>query len=219
MKRYTINLQLESPTLVGSGEGFGAIIDTDVVFDEVGLPFVPAKRIKGCLRDSAEEVLEYFGKAGIDLPVAAVSETFGAPGASSSAPVYFSSLFIEDYERNRAWFEYLLAAKKYDDILSKERILDAFTQIRRQTAIGSDGIAYNHSLRTIRVVNNNVRFVGDLHIEGDDITILNTLLLACMNFRRMGGKRNRGFGKVGCLLFDGEKELSINELLEEKCTH
>jgi CRISPR/Cas system CSM-associated protein Csm3 (group 7 of RAMP superfamily) len=218
MKPYTLKLELMSPTLIGSGEGFGAVIDTDVVFDEVGLPFVPAKRIKGCLLDSAKEVQAYFNHAGIKLPVA-VTEAFGIPGAASSAPVYFSSLFIEDYESNKVWLEYLLAAKQYGDVLSKEQILGTFTQIRQQTAIGVEGVAHDHSLRTIRVLNKGLRFQGALHMEGDDSDILNTLLLACLNFRHMGGKRNRGFGTVRCLLFDDEKELSINELLEESCTH
>ena len=39
MKTLTIELKLLSNTLIGSGEGFGAIIDTDVVFDETGIPY------------------------------------------------------------------------------------------------------------------------------------------------------------------------------------
>jgi CRISPR/Cas system CMR subunit Cmr4 (Cas7 group RAMP superfamily) len=60
MKTYTLKLTLLSPCLIGSGEGFGAVIDSDIVFDEFGIPYIPAKRIKGCLRDSAIEVCEMF---------------------------------------------------------------------------------------------------------------------------------------------------------------
>ena len=51
MMNHKINVKLKSDALIGSGEGFGAIIDTDVVFDEVGIPYIPGRRIKGCLKD------------------------------------------------------------------------------------------------------------------------------------------------------------------------
>jgi CRISPR/Cas system CMR subunit Cmr4 (Cas7 group RAMP superfamily) len=60
-----LELHLESPVLIGSGEGWGSVIDTDVVFDEVGLPFIPARRVKGVLRESTLELLEMFVISGI----------------------------------------------------------------------------------------------------------------------------------------------------------
>lgn len=47
MAVFTFNLELLSDTLIGSGEGWGATIDTDVVFDDFGLPYIPARRVKG----------------------------------------------------------------------------------------------------------------------------------------------------------------------------
>ena len=67
MNNYKLVLELKSPTLIGSGSGFGAEIDTDIVFDELGLPYIPSKRIKGCLRDAIKEIEEMFSLAGVDL--------------------------------------------------------------------------------------------------------------------------------------------------------
>ncbi len=212
MKKYRLKLELESSALIGSGEGFGALVNTDVVFDEVGLPFVPSKRIKGCLRDSATEIDE-MTEIGFSMNI---EKTFGKPGSSESAPVYFSNLTIDEYEKNRTWLDYYLEDNKYPDILSRERILETFTEIRHQTAINPDGVAQSHSLRTIRAVKKGLIFYGDVHIEKQDEDILNTLLIACLNFRLIGTKRNRGFGEVRCsLLNENSTEISIRKKLED----
>ena len=216
MKTYQLKLKLLSPTLIGSGEGFGALIDTDIVFDDAGIPFVPSKRIKGCLLDSATEVKEIFNDL-IDFPMD-IETTFGKKGGDSkSGAVYFSNLTVADYKNNKAWLDYYLKNKKYPDILSRERILETFTEIRQQTAIES-GVAKDGSLRTIRVIKKGFEFYGDIHIEKESETILDTLMLACLNFRFMGTKRNRGFGEIHCSLLENGKELPIPKKLEELCT-
>lgn len=217
MSKYKIKLELISPTLVGSGEGFGAIIDTDIVFDEVGIPFIPAKRIKGCLRDSAMEVREMFDRSKIDFQLK-INETFGMSGRENSTPIYFSNLTIQDYEQNKKWLEYLISKKEYSNILSKDRVLETFTETRQQTAIGSEGVALAHSLRTIRVLKSGLIFYGEIEIEPEDPEITNTLIFACSNFRHLGTKRNRGYGEIGCKLIEGEQEIYIKEKLEEICT-
>lgn len=55
MKKKLI-IELLSDCLPGSGAGNGSYIDTDCVFDAYGFPFIPSKRIKGCLRETAEKL-------------------------------------------------------------------------------------------------------------------------------------------------------------------
>jgi len=218
MDKYTLKVSFKSPALIGSGEGFGAIIDSDIVFDEIGIPYIPAKRIKGCLRDSAEEVKDMFKIAEIDK-ISIDMKTFGEKGRESdkSSPVYFSNLVIENYNQNRLWLEYFLDTNKYNAFLSKDYILETFTQIRQQTKIDPDtGIAFKNSLRTIRLLDKGSEFYGDIYINTSDKDnadkILNTIILACMNFRCMGTQRNRGFGELTCSLLKGKKEISIKDL-------
>ena len=92
MEEYTLKVKLVSPALTASGEGFGAIIDTDIVFDETGLPYIPAKRIKGCLLDSASEVEEMFSKSEITCPLfSTVISTQLLTRSMHSAELPFSS--------------------------------------------------------------------------------------------------------------------------------
>lgn len=129
MKTYTLSIKLLSDALINSGEGFGAIIDSDVVFDDVGLPYIPAKRIKGCLRDAAREACEMLKSAQVisfinldksdeDREYKIIEQVFGSPGKELPAPAYFSHLTIDDYENNRQWLKYFTEkyTKEHEDV-------------------------------------------------------------------------------------------------------
>jgi CRISPR-associated protein Csx10 len=137
---------------------------------------------------------------------------------------------MDKYESNEKWLEYFREkyTKEHTDtstgerywtgIFSRDNILSTFTDIRQQTAIDDEkGIADEHSLRTIRVIKKGLLFKGEIEVETDDSAISNTLALACLNLRRIGTKRNRGFGEVECKLFDGTNEVSVLNLLEAIC--
>jgi len=210
---YQINITLLSDTLVGSGEGFGATIDTDIVFDEVGLPYIPAKRIKGCLRQSAEEVKEMFGQvADLEslLTKLDIDDVFGKTGTQESAPVYFHNLTLPDYEDNYNWLDYFIQHKEYKQLVSPEVILEYFTTLRQQTAIDEEkGVAKEHSLRTSRVLQKGHTFIGELWLARPDDNIVKTLNLACRNLRYIGTKRNRGFGRVKCELLRNSEPIPL----------
>ncbi|KPA11326.1 CRISPR-associated RAMP protein [Candidatus Magnetomorum sp. HK-1] len=221
MKRYILEVLTKSPTISASGEGFGAVLDTDIVYDDMGLPFIPAKRIKGCLRDSAQQINEMLDQAGIIFPLDH-EKTFGVTGSEKSAPVYFSNLTILDYKKIKKWLEYFMDENNYEGIVSREKILKTFTEIRKQTAIGHENIALKHSLRTTRAIKKGVKFSGNIYIEEDSTknndVCLNTLILACYNFRYMGTNRTRGFGEISCCLKKNDGTcLQISKELEERC--
>ena len=217
MKKFILKLSLLSPTLIGSGEGYGTVIDTDIIYDDIGIPYIPAKRVKGCLLDAAKDTQDLFEIAKIDNFLK-INETFGLPGAEGSAPVYFSNLTVTDYKQNRDWLKYFLSKEDYQDIVSKELILNTFTEERQQIAINSDGVALDHSLRTIRLVKKDTAFYGNIFIDSEDEIIVQTLVFACLNLRRLGTKRNRGFGEVYCTLLDESNiEVPFQKKLEESC--
>lgn len=226
MKTYTIEIRLISDALIGSGEGFGSLIDTDVVFDGLGIPYIPARRIKGCLRDAAQEVCGMLGNAGIasfiDLKketgsdgaqlFSIVEDTFGRRGHVAAAPVFFSNLTIEEYEANTRWLQYL--CEKYPNVMSQDNILSAYGCIRRQTRINGRGVADAHSLRTIRAVKKNTLFKGEVRVDTENDGAEKLLALACANLHCLGTKRNRGFGEVECRLLNGTAEVSVTILNE-----
>jgi CRISPR/Cas system CSM-associated protein Csm3 (group 7 of RAMP superfamily) len=225
MKTYNLKLTLQSPCLIGSGEGFGAVIDSDIVFDELGIPYIPAKRIKGCLRDSAIEVCEMFKQSDIKIfdlneesenRFKIISCLFGNHGDEKPAPVYFSNLTIERYEETVQWLRYLM--KEYKDIITRESIINQYTELRQQTAIDKGtGTAQEHSLRTIRVAKRGISFTGTIDIEKANDDLIALLYFACKNLRRIGTKRNRGFGSIECKLYEDSKEINFLAKLEELC--
>jgi len=226
MKTYFIELILESPCLIGSGEGFGSLIDSDIVFDRLGIPYIPAKRIKGCLRDSAIEVCEIFSQSGINIfdlseeksenKFKIVSNVFGKPGSQNNAPVYFSNLIIKDYEELAKWLKYL--GEKYNKMFNRESIINQFTETRQQTSIDEEsGTAKEHSLRTIRVAKKELIFEGTIDFEEEREEMIKLIYFSCENFRRFGTKRNRGLGKVKCELYENKNKINFLNELEVIC--
>ena len=53
---YTLTIQLLSPTMLMSGQDVNT--DSTIVHDRYGIPFIPAKRVRGVLYESALEVAE-----------------------------------------------------------------------------------------------------------------------------------------------------------------
>ena len=51
-----ITIKLLSDLCTCSGETYNSDVDMDVVYDENGIPYIPAKRIKGCIREAAHEM-------------------------------------------------------------------------------------------------------------------------------------------------------------------
>lgn len=201
MKEVKMTIELLSDNLSGSGEGFGAVIDTDVQYDELGIPFISSKRIKGALRNSLYDFLEMPVikqqlniKSDADREVI-LDSVFGKVGSVQPSSFKLSNFYIADYENIKKWFMYLI--KRYPDIYSREKILSTFTNIRRQTRIDENGIAKKHSLRTARVVNKGLRLQANLTYDEKDE---NLIALACANLRRIGTMRNRGLGEIMCYL-------------------
>lgn len=215
-KKYDLKLTLNSDTLIGSGEGYGAVVDSDVVFDDCGIPYIPAKRVKGLLRDSARIAGEMLETAKLELNRCSLDELFGNPGMDASADISVSNLYVEDYENNHKWIDFFINGKDFHEKISKETVIQYFTSLRRSTQIDEDGVAKDHSLRTARVIKRGNVFYGNVELRGTDDADLNKkeclLALACMNLKNIGTKRNRGFGEVKAEL--KERGSSLNEKYE-----
>lgn len=206
MRELKLKITTLSEVLVGSGEGWGAIIDSDILFDEYGLPYIPAKRLKGVLRESALEVAEMFEKSGIDNSFGAKNEElFGKTGEKDTSMVCFGNLYLENYEDNKRWLQWSM--EEYSSLISRDMVLRTFTNIRQQTAIDDKGIAKEKSLRTMRVLKRGISFSGIVQIEADEADII-PLCLAVCNLRYIGTSRNRGFGHICGKIFDNEQELT-----------
>ncbi len=200
MKKCTVKIELLSDTLVGSGMSHGALIDSDIVFDDAGLPYIPAKRIKGCLLDSARTADQMMEVAGInDRITDMIPVIFGNSGMERPAPVFFSNLHVQDYDQ--LYGEFKILSKKFEHIVNQDSVLKYYTYERQQTKISEEGIAEDHTLRTIRVLKKGFIFYGEIEYDDSvDNQFKKTMSIAGANFRRLGTKRNRGFGEITCTI-------------------
>ena len=56
-KKAKIQIELQSDLCVASGYSYDGVIDTDICYDALGIPYISAKRLKGCFKETAESVL------------------------------------------------------------------------------------------------------------------------------------------------------------------
>ena len=177
-------ITLKSDLCVATGDGYSLGVDIDSCLDDAGFPYIPGRRIKGCLREAAAEI-------GCD----ALDALFGVPGASASGRIRVGNATLRGIQLLR-------------DVAGQEKVGAAgvsalFTQVRAQTAIDNDSVK-DGSLRFMRVVNHyspldQGELVFEATISFDD-EYCEQVERAVKALRNMGYHRNRGFGAVRCAL-------------------
>ncbi len=224
---YTLEITLISPLSPGSGEGWAGMIDSDVVFDEYGLPYIPARRIKGILREMAYDVTGALAPLwGASKPLFTETDVpclFGNRGDIQSSPLSVENAYLTDYQQTRQWLEWAERSAKRKvkqksdaaPIMTRARVMETFTHLRQQTAINEQGVAAKGALRTSRVLNRHQQFFSRVEISPANSDYETLLALASGVMRALGGKRNRGLGQVRCrLLSHDNQDLTEKALLE-----
>jgi len=205
IKKLAIRIITESQVLIGSGEGWGSVIDSDVVMNKFGVPVFPGRRLKGLLKESAEEIyeiMEAWGRGTRFDP----ARVFGEAGRPAAIRVY--NLGLQGGDEINKWLKWAFCYFGPQAGMTRENIISVFTEIRAQTAINDNGVAEENSLRVTRVLRKGLEFAGEIELAeptDDDLILLG---LACANLKWCGGKRNRGFGRIRCALYDGQKNLT-----------
>lgn len=211
----SIYVKTFSPLHLGSG-GADIHVDTDVVQDDVGLPYFPAKRLKGLLYESGLEVSEMAEMAeqsGARLIDKEKWDTLFQRGRGGAQQLVVSNLYLENYDVLHADLSYL--QKTCPSVFRPAYVLDQYASVRYQTAINAaTGVVEENSLRNMRVLDAGLTFVGEVRILGGDKDCLKTLALAVRNLSQCGGKRTRGFGRIACTLTQGGKDI-LFPLVEE----
>ena len=166
----------------------------DVIYDEYGIPYIPAKRIKGCLREAALEMQE--------LGVISAEEyhrLFGKEGNQKST-FWLSNAYIKDYK------QILSGLKKFQlkELVTPQNVLEQYTSMRTQTAVNlENGVADKTSLRTMRVVNKGVVFEAECAVQEEDKkNFRNAVSLV----KHMGVSRTRGLGLISMVVDEKDEE-------------
>lgn len=206
-----IKIELLSDLCTCSGETYNSMVDMDVVYDENGIPYIPAKRLKGCIRESALEMQEL----GI-ITAEEYEKIFGREGSVRSA-FSLSNAYILNFNESVED----LKNCTYKDLSSPQNVLNQYTYIRTQTAVNlKTGVAEDGSLRTIRVVKKGLKFEaecnwnkGSQKVEKRQEEILKQ---AVSLVKHIGVSRTRGLGLVEMSLHEEEQKQAEHVLIKKE---
>ena len=168
-RKYKLTITLKSDLCVGSGYSYARVIDSDICYDDLGIPYIPAKRLKGCLREAAELIGNAVADTGGEnapqpeeqsgaqsgartkaQAEAQIEALFGKAGADAATGLFLENAYIEDYGEIRREIEQL--GKEFRRYITPQSILEQFTAVKAQTKIEKNGAAKDNSLRYTRTV-------------------------------------------------------------------
>lgn len=179
MKTITYTIRFFSQWHCGSGTSAGADVDELVVKDKNGMPYIPGKTLKGLIREAVEDYVA-FSSRGDELGCL-MAETFGKELGSvpeqTAGCAHFDNAIMDGAEY-KAIVGNCAQRYMYDKIIT--------------TAIDDDGIARDHSLRSMEVVLPCTLYasIKDVPEEMADVVAKSLGMI-----KRMGQKRNRGLGR------------------------
>lgn len=188
---FELRITLKSDLCSGSGDGFSSGIDQDVCYDAQGLPYIPARRIKGCLREAALD---------IDLEREWVDALFGVRGSQDGGALSIANATM-------------VAPDTSGGALAT---LDRYTYTRAQTKVDREsGSAKDETLRYVRVAKHyredesETAFVAAVTLDESKLApqlgmgqARRQLRNCARSLRNMGMGRNRGLGAVRCVCND-----------------
>ena len=198
-KEQQLIITLKSDLCAGSGYSCAGIVDSDLCYDIYGIPYIPAKRLKGCLREAAGL---------IGLTEEETGRIFGKAGQQKAQGVFLGNAYIEGYEE--LYRELKEAGPVARNYMTPQNVLDQFTMIKAQTKIMENGVAKDNSLRYTRTIDHyspldrerELRFIANVSCTELDAEASENFKNTVKALRNIGLNRNRGLGSVTCELSD-----------------
>lgn len=185
-----VKIKLLSSALFNNASGDG-LIDLDSISDEFGLFYIPSKRIKGALRESATEILEMQNFSNSDIKKQ-INALFGTSKNEGLIELFDAHL------ENKEFY------KKLSLEFGRNSILNLNSLILNQTSLDDNGVAKDGSLRKLRVIKSGLVF--EMKIILKDEKFKDLIELSFRNLRRIGSSRNRGLGEIECEVYEFEDE-------------
>ena len=176
MTAIKVKIKALSPVHFSSGQA-DVNVDAEVIHDRYGMPYMPAKRFKGLLLESAREIREMGERSGMTcLAGVNLAKLFHQggnqadksvaeeSGSEREVQIVVPNFFLkerEEYDRIcQAWEE---IQRAYRSLITPKDVLEEYTSIRYQTKL-KDGVAFKGSLHNMRVVNPGVVFRGTVEL-------------------------------------------------------
>lgn len=218
MGRWNLKITLKSDLCTATGEYAPGITNVKTAMEH-GVPYLRAKRVKGCLLNAGMEMRDN----GL-VEQETLTKLFGTAGEKEGQGVYIGDAHLcfippEFFGTDTGWE---IAERDYEQFqeevrscpAAKEYLEEFFTRYRTRTAM-ENGTASKHSLRTMQVVPAKVVFVS--RIEGSLSEKEEEVLQWCAKgLRHMGLGITRGFGEVRCELEKVTVGQNVNKDVQEK---
>ena len=215
-----IRIRLMSDLCSGNGESAGNAIDNDICTDTYGFPYIPGKRLLGCLRESAV-LLKKYGMVEVTDDV--IRDMFGDANGNEGK-LCLGNAILPGIDSMHQYINSLKKDEKKAFLIrqsTEDKIIRGYTNVRGQTSIDQNGTAKTGSLRFIRVLNQYdtytkqpIEFECDADTSRLSETQIKILENCCKSLRHIGMDRNRGLGNVWVTYNQAEKEV---EKVEVKC--
>lgn len=214
MADYHLRIELESDTTFGRGDGVAGLVNQEVEHDPYGLPIIHGRTIKGLVVDACSELMYGLlpdkSKDNASTPLENDAHwLFGGGGSNhdSAGHVYFGTGEVAAEIRN--YFHGEVKTRR----LSRADVVDAFTVIRRQTAMDATDVPADGSLRAARAVVRKTVFIVPIRFESTPNHDQLALLAACAaGVQRGGSGRTRGRGRLKVELVQDGQPISFDSL-------
>lgn len=219
MGRWNLKIILKSDLCTATGEYAPGITNVKTAMEH-GVPYLRAKRVKGCLLNAGMEMRDN----GL-VEQETLTKLFGTAGEKEGQGVHIGDAHLcfippELFGTDTGWEIAENDYKQFQEEVrscpaaEKEYLEEFFTRYRTRTAM-ENGTASKHSLRTMQVVPTKVVFVS--HIEGSLSEKEEEVLQWCAKgLRHMGLGITRGFGEVRCELEKVTVGQNVNKDVQEK---
>lgn len=197
MQEYTLEIELASDTTFSTGTGVSGLIDSEIQQDELGLPTLSGRAIKGLLVTTCSEILYVLDEKQREPWNAAALKLYGKHGETLDDEGEFSISSAKVAPDLRACLASSTAG------LSRQEILSSLTDIRRQTSMNEFGAPKDETLRSQRVLLRGITLYARLSFANEPSNLEKALLAAsALGVKRAGLGRNRGKGKVKLQITD-----------------
>ena len=206
MTNYVLEIKLLSPLTSAAGEGRVGLVDRDVVFDGLGLPILPGRRLKGLWRDAYRDVVDAWQQC--EERKISASQIFGESGQTygdRDAYIHIANAELKNASSLKKWLRYLQHHKIGK--LQTADVIQHYATVRAQTAIDrKSGSAKENSLRLTRTLKPCYVFRAPVRFAAPPNEALeNALALGAAALQYMGTARTRGTGRVHCRFLKLEK--------------
>lgn len=238
-----LKIVLRSDLCAGNGESIGNAIDTDVCMDEAGLPYIPARRLKGCLKQAAFDIEKMSvdeKKEETEQEHRKIQEKIGklfGDAYGNEGCLFIQDAVMRGAEEIREFLTKKIpsdergiggcngsipeAVKRMAHSANVERI---FSTVRGQTKL-KDGVKVDNTLRFTRVIRHydpfalekgkELEFYAPIYLDTEDKELEQFFSDCCEAARHIGTSRNRGLGNVKITVWSKDPESKHYEVPEK----